>query len=101
MSDLWYNSYIGPAYQITGSVHRLRLLPRFGYNYDVTTVFSSDADAGASYATGLIALGVFILIFFLFWTAAIGVLKVMGPGNAGFLSGRECLYRVVHKYLCM
>jgi hypothetical protein len=95
MSEQWYNSYIGPAYEITGSVRRLRLLPRFGYNYDITKVFSSDADAGASYATGLIALFVFILIFFLFWTALIGVLKIMGPGNAGFLSGRKFLCVVV------
>ena len=87
MSEQFYNSYIGPAYEITGSVRRLRLLTRFGYEYDVTKVFSSDADAGASYATGLVVLFVFILIFFLFWTAAIGVLKCMGPGNAGFLSG--------------
>jgi hypothetical protein len=103
MSEALY-AYTGPAYEITGSVRRLRLLPRFGYNYDITTVFSSDPSAGASYATGLIALFVFILIFFLFWTALIAVLKCMGPGNAGFLSGHafvipdraedeKCLYK--------
>lgn len=81
------SDYIGPSYEITGSVSRLRLLPRFGYEYDIAKVFSSDSEAGASYATGLVALFIFILIFFLFWTVLIFVLKCMGPGNAGFLSG--------------
>ena len=87
--NIYGGPYRGSAYTITGSVYRLRALPRFGYQYDITKVVSSDAVEQASYATGLIALFVFILMFFIFWTVAIAVLKCMGPGNAGFLSGHH------------
>ena len=86
---IYGGDYEGPTYTITQSVWNLRRLPRFGYNDDITSLVSSDEDAQASYATGLVALFLFILIFFIFWTVLIMVFKCMGPGNAGFLSGHH------------
>jgi len=81
------DSYVGPAYELTKSVINLRKLPRFGYGYDFTALLSPNQAAQADYATGLLALCIFLLTFFLLWSIAIIVFKVMGPGNAGFLSG--------------
>eukprot|EP00804_Cyclotella_cryptica_P028491 CCRYP_014782-RA/>CCRYP_014782-RA protein AED:0.01 eAED:0.00 QI:0/-1/0/1/-1/1/1/0/567 len=86
-ATIYGGTYLGPAYHITGSVLRLRALPRFGYQHDITELFTSNPDEQASYATGLIVLFVFILLFFLLWTSLLLILKCMGPGNAGFLSG--------------
>ncbi|KAL7520784.1 hypothetical protein ACHAWX_005496 [Stephanocyclus meneghinianus] len=88
-ATIYGGTYLGPAYHITGSVVRLRALPRFGYQYDITELLSSNPAEQASYATGLIVLFLFILLFFLLWTAVLLVLKCMGPGNAGFLSGHH------------
>eukprot|EP00584_Thalassiosira_punctigera_P005078 CAMPEP_0172534010 /NCGR_PEP_ID=MMETSP1067-20121228/6530_1 /TAXON_ID=265564 ORGANISM="Thalassiosira punctigera, Strain Tpunct2005C2" /NCGR_SAMPLE_ID=MMETSP1067 /ASSEMBLY_ACC=CAM_ASM_000444 /LENGTH=569 /DNA_ID=CAMNT_0013318741 /DNA_START=134 /DNA_END=1843 /DNA_ORIENTATION=- len=81
--------YTGPPYEFTTSVNNLRRLPRFGHGSDFTTVFSSNLDDQVDYAAGLIALFVFLLIIFIFWTIVIFVFKVMGPENAGFLSGHH------------
>ena len=81
------DDYLGPAYELTTAVVNLRKLPRFGYGYDFTYLISSDQAAQVDYTTGLVALCVFLLVFFLMWTILILVFKIMGPGNAGFLSG--------------
>jgi hypothetical protein len=87
MSTPQGDSYVGPAYELTKSVINLRKLPRFGYGYDFTAIISPDQAAQVDYATGLVALGIFLLVFFLLWSIVIIVFKIMGPGNAGFLSG--------------
>ncbi len=79
--------YVGPAYEFPSSVTHLKLLPRFGHGSDITVVFSSSQHDQEDYAAGLVALFVFLLMFFLFWTVMIVSFKVMGPANAGFLSG--------------
>jgi len=90
MSDNIYGGeYEGPKYEFSQSVIDLRRLPRFGYSKDITLLFSSNQEEQASYAAGLIALFVFLLVFFIFWTLTILVFKIMGPGNAGFLSGHH------------
>ena len=84
MSD---EEYISQPYLPTRSVINLRRLPRFGYGSDFTDVFSSNQESQAEYTMGLVALFVFLLTFFAFWTIAIVVFKIMGE-NSGFLSGR-------------
>ena len=79
--------YVGPAYESPDSVTNLKLLPRFGHGSDITVLFSSNRDDQVDYATGLITLFAFILMFFMFWTMMIVTFKLMGPANAGFLSG--------------
>mmetsp|Transcript_3788 Transcript_3788/g.5810 ORF Transcript_3788/g.5810 Transcript_3788/m.5810 type:complete len:597 (+) Transcript_3788:228-2018(+) len=81
------DGYLGPAYELTSSVVNLRRLPRFGYGYDFTAIISPDQAAQVDYTTGLGALSIFLLIFFLMWSITLLVFKIMGPGNAGFLSG--------------
>ena len=81
------DGYLGPTYELTSAVINLRKLPRFGYGYDFTVLISSDQAAQVDYTTGLVALCIFLLVFFLMWTIMILVFKIMGPGNAGFLSG--------------
>lgn len=81
--------YEGPPYQPTSSVVNLQRLPRFGHESDFTAVFSPYQDEQADYAAGLIFLFVFLLIIFIFWTITIITFKVMGPANAGFLSGHH------------
>mmetsp|Transcript_15508 Transcript_15508/g.23071 ORF Transcript_15508/g.23071 Transcript_15508/m.23071 type:complete len:597 (+) Transcript_15508:245-2035(+) len=85
------DGYLGPAYELTSAVVNLRKLPRFGYGYDFTAVLSSDQAAQVDYTTGLVALCIFLLIFFLMWSSLLVVFKIMGPGNAGFLSGHPFL----------
>ena len=65
----------------------LFLFYRFGHGSDFTAIFSSYQEDQTDYAAGLIALFLFLLIIFIFWTTLIIVFKFMGPGNAGFLSG--------------
>ena len=79
--------YVGPAYEVPSSVTNLELLPRFGHGSDITVMFSSSQHDQVDYSAGLIALFVFLLLFFMFWTMTIVTFKVMGPANAGFLSG--------------
>jgi hypothetical protein len=79
--------YVGPAYESPDSVTNLKLLPRFGHGSDVTVVFSSSHYDQVDYAAGLITLFAFLLMFFMFWTMMIITFKLMGPANAGFLSG--------------
>ena len=79
--------YESPAYEFTSPVINMKRLPRFGHGSDFTAVFSSNQEEQVDYAVGLVALFVFLLIFFVFWTIAIITFKVMGAGNAGFLSG--------------
>jgi len=81
--------YVGQPYFFTRNVKNLRRLPRFGYDSDFTKLFSSDQDEQVEYATGLVALFMFLLIFFIFWTIALIIFKIMGGNNAGFLSGRH------------
>eukprot|EP00577_Skeletonema_sp_RCC1716_P007818 CAMPEP_0113432326 /NCGR_PEP_ID=MMETSP0013_2-20120614/34112_1 /TAXON_ID=2843 ORGANISM="Skeletonema costatum, Strain 1716" /NCGR_SAMPLE_ID=MMETSP0013_2 /ASSEMBLY_ACC=CAM_ASM_000158 /LENGTH=597 /DNA_ID=CAMNT_0000321485 /DNA_START=129 /DNA_END=1922 /DNA_ORIENTATION=+ /assembly_acc=CAM_ASM_000158 len=85
------DGYLGPAYELTSAVVNLRKLPRFGYGYDFTAILSSDQAAQVDYTTGLVALCIFLLIFFLMWSSLLVVFKIMGPGNAGFLSGHPFL----------
>eukprot|EP00579_Thalassiosira_antarctica_P002882 CAMPEP_0201877042 /NCGR_PEP_ID=MMETSP0902-20130614/8555_1 /ASSEMBLY_ACC=CAM_ASM_000551 /TAXON_ID=420261 /ORGANISM="Thalassiosira antarctica, Strain CCMP982" /LENGTH=562 /DNA_ID=CAMNT_0048404409 /DNA_START=36 /DNA_END=1724 /DNA_ORIENTATION=+ len=88
-SLIYGGNYEGPSYQITTSVNNLQRLPRFGHDSDFTAVFSPYQDEQIDYAAGLISLFVFLLIIFIFWTVVIIVFKVMGPANAGFLSGHH------------
>lgn len=81
------DGYLGKAYEATSAVVNLRSLPRFGYGYDFTAILSPDQAAQVDYTEGLMALGIFLLIFFLMWSITLLVFKIMGPGNAGFLSG--------------
>mmetsp|Transcript_2080 Transcript_2080/g.3566 ORF Transcript_2080/g.3566 Transcript_2080/m.3566 type:complete len:600 (-) Transcript_2080:117-1916(-) len=81
------DGYLGPSYELTNAVINLRKMPRFGYGYDFTVLISPDQAAQVDYTTGLVALCIFLLVFFLMWTIMILVFKIMGPGNAGFLSG--------------
>jgi len=87
--ELHGGDYTGSVYTPTTSVINFRRLPRFGHSNDVTTAFSSSADEQVDYAAGLIALFVFLMIAFIFWTIVIVTFKVMGPANAGFLSGHN------------
>ena len=87
MSTSQEDSYVGPAYELTKSVINLRKLPRFGYGYDFTAVLSPNQAAQVDYTSGLMALFIFLFIFFLLWSITLLVFKIMGPGNAGFLSG--------------
>ena len=86
---LYDNGYEGPTYQFTTAVKNLSRLPRFGHASDFTVLISPDQNDQADYAAGLIALFVFLFIVFVLWTIAIFVLKIMGPANAGFLSGHH------------
>jgi hypothetical protein len=86
-SSLESGDYVAPAYEFPDSVTNLKLLPRFGHGCDVTVVFSSSHYDQVDYAAGLITLFAFLLMFFMFWTMMIITFKVMGPANAGFLSG--------------
>ena len=79
--------YVGPAYEEALSVENFQHLPRFGHGSDITVVFSSNREDQVDYAVGLVALFVFLLLFFMFWTMMIVTFKIMGPANAGFLSG--------------
>lgn len=88
-SQIYGGAYKGPSYQITASVDNFSRLPRFGHSSDFTAVFSSTRDDQVDYAAGLIALFVFLLMFFVFWAICIVTFKVMGPANAGFLSGHH------------
>jgi len=67
--------------------YNIFLLYRFGHGSDFTAIFSSYQEDQTDYAAGLIAVFLFLLIIFVFWTIMIIVFKFMGPGNAGFLSG--------------
>lgn len=87
--ETYSGDYVGPPYEFTASVLNLRRLPRFGHGSDFTAVFSPYQDDQADYAAGLICLFVFLLIIFIFWTIVIITFKVMGPDNAGFLSGHH------------
>mmetsp|Transcript_32292 Transcript_32292/g.47368 ORF Transcript_32292/g.47368 Transcript_32292/m.47368 type:complete len:663 (-) Transcript_32292:186-2174(-) len=58
---------------------------RFGKPSSFSSLFSADDQAG--YITGLIYFASIFLILFIVLTILLIVLKVMGPGNAGFLSG--------------
>ena len=82
-------NYVGPAYQFTSSVSNFQRLPRFGHGSDFTLVVSPNADKQADYAAGLIAIFATLLAIFVFWILAIVTFKIMGPGNAGFLSGHH------------
>jgi hypothetical protein len=79
--------YLGPPYEFTASVKNYNQLPRFGHGSDFTDLFSPNHDDQVDYAGGLVALFVCPIIFFVFWTIMIITFKVMGPANAGFLSG--------------
>jgi hypothetical protein len=86
-SSLESGDYVAPAYEFPDSVKNFQLLPRFGHGSDITVLFSSNRDDQVDYAAGLITLFAFLLMFFMFWTMMIITFKVMGPSNAGFLSG--------------
>ncbi|KAL3786891.1 hypothetical protein ACHAW5_006970 [Stephanodiscus triporus] len=81
--------YLGPPYEFTASVKKYTQLPRFGHGSDFTDLFSPNHDDQVDYAAGLVALFVCPIIFFVFWTIMIITFKVMGPANAGFLSGHH------------
>jgi hypothetical protein len=78
--------YVGDPYKITEQVSTFHGITRFGRTNDITDLLSADQDAQASYVAGLIALAVFSMSFFVFWTVVLLTFKCMGS-NAGFLSG--------------
>jgi hypothetical protein len=67
----------------------LSAVPRFGHGSDFTTLFSPDQEAQLDYGAGLVSLFIFPLLFFILWTISIATFKIMGPTNAGFLSGHH------------
>jgi hypothetical protein len=81
--------YVGPPYEFVSTVKNFQLLPRFGHGSDFTLLFSPNHDDQVDYAAGLVMLFVFLLMFFVFWIILLATFKVMGPVNAGFLSGRH------------
>ena len=81
--------YISKPYEFTSTVNNFLLLPRFGHGSDFTLLFSPNHVDQVDYAAGLVTLFVFLLIFFVFWTIMLATFKVMGPANAGFLSGHH------------
>ena len=81
--------YFGPSYEFTNYVTTLSAVPRFGHGSDFTTLFSSDQEAQLDYGAGLVSLFIFPLFFFILWTISIVTFKIMGPTNAGFLSGHH------------
>ena len=81
--------YFGPSYEFTNYVTTLSAVPRFGHGSDFTTLFSSNEEAQFDYGAGLISLFIFPLLLFILWTIAILTFKIMGPANAGFLSGHH------------
>ena len=64
-------------------------LPQFGHGSDFTLLFSSDRKDQVDYAASLVALFVFLLMSLVLWTIMLATFKVMGPANAGFLSGHH------------
>jgi hypothetical protein len=83
-----YSDYASPSYEFSAAVKDFQLLPRFGHGSDFTILFTSNPNEQVDYAAGLIALFVFLLLFFVFWMILILTLKVMGSANSGFLSGQ-------------
>jgi hypothetical protein len=81
--------YILPPYEFTKIVENFLLLPRFGHGSDFTRLFSLNHEDQVDYAVGLVALFLFLLMFFVFWIIMLATFKVMGPANAGFLSGHH------------
>ena len=81
--------YTSPPYAFTKIVKKYNQLPRFGHGSDFTLLFSPNHDDQVDYAAGLVALFVVLLMFFVFWTIMLATFKVMGPANAGFLSGHN------------
>lgn len=81
--------YFGPSYEFTNYVTTLSALPRFGHGSDFPTLFSSNQEAQLDYGAGLISLFIFPLLFFVLWTIVILTFKIMGPKNAGFVSGHH------------
>ena len=79
--------YNGPSFEFTPSIENFNKLPRFGHGSDITVLISSDIVEQADYAAGLIMLFIFSILFFIFWTLMIVTFKIMGPSNAGYLSG--------------
>ena len=88
-TQIFGGDYIGPSYEVAPTVKNFQLLPRFGHGSDFTALVSPNHDNQVDYAAGLVALFVFLLMFFVFWTILIATFKVMGPANAGFLSGHH------------
>ena len=94
------SDYVGPEYEMTRQVSAFHGINRFGRSSDITDVLSADQDAQASYVAGLIALTVFSLIFFIFWTVGLVTFKCMST-NAGFLAGNPFKARVDTEHRCM
>ena len=88
-TQLYGGDYVGPSYEFASTVKNFQLLPRFGHASDFTALISPNHDDQVDYAAGLVALFVCPIIFFVFWTIMIITFKVMGPANAGFLSGHH------------
>jgi hypothetical protein len=86
-AQIYSGDYVAPTYVFTTTVKNFALLPRFGHGSDFTVLFSPDRVDQVDYAAGLVALFVFLLMFFIFWIIMIATFKAMGPMNAGFLSG--------------
>jgi hypothetical protein len=81
---------LGPEYVITPQVATFHSISRFGRSSDITDLLSSDQDAQASYAAGLMVLGVFSFTFFAFWVTAVLTFKCMGY-DGGLLSGKPII----------
>lgn len=89
--------YFGPSYEFTNYVTTLSALPRFGHGRDFTTLFSSNQEAQLDYGAGLISLFICSLLFFIFLTIIILTFKILGPRNAGFLSGHHFIIIIIVK----
>ena len=94
------SDYVGPEYEMTRQVSTFHSINRFGRSSDITDILSADQDAQASYVAGLIALTIFSLIFFIFWTVGMLTFKCMST-NAGFLSGRPFKAQIDTEDRCM
>eukprot|EP00804_Cyclotella_cryptica_P015932 CCRYP_019191-RD/>CCRYP_019191-RD protein AED:0.06 eAED:0.06 QI:216/1/1/1/1/1/5/27/582 len=86
--------YVGPDYVITPQVSTFHRISRWGRSSDITDLLSTDQDAQASYAAGLMVMAVFSFTFFAFWAIAVLTLKCMGD-NGGLFSGAPFTARSV------
>jgi hypothetical protein len=98
--DDYRTDYTGPEYVITKQVSTFHGITRFGRSSDITDLLSSDQDAQASYAAGLIVLVAFSMAFFVFWMIGLLTFKCMGSENGGFLSGSPLVSRSDDKTRC-
>ena len=83
------DEFDAPAFENTAAVRWMHgSTPRFGHSRELLALMVGSEDEQKDYQKGLLASSITLICMFVVWSIVLITLKLMGPGQVGWWSGK-------------